>query len=380
MNTYNFLNGIDNFEDGMRELYGAGIKRTYDGANDRVILFSERGVRRSKREPNSCFSECNGYIFDVATRRPLCIPLPVFETSLNVEEVNRNLGDYTIYYALDGTAINLYYWGDSWRLSTAKGYDVSDMRWNSKETHREMLHEILTKVECEPNSFYDLLDKQFSYTFVIKHPNMHQFWEGGSPIYSIHYIQSANLETFECFEEVDRFPMCHTQKKSECGVIEELFPRLTASIENSKNGEYLYGFIVRSSNGVITLLESYLLRKIRSFIYEKYLIDNSKKLDIPCDAYTFLYHTLNPKTKCEFLRLFPQFTRAHNTVLERVSKLARIIERMYKGEKIDNTMALYIYEKLKLRISSRANYEIINNFILHRDNIVQIYTMLSDGI
>jgi len=91
----------------------------------------------------------------------ICLP-PV--KSFNLEEqgdmipLNEELEYESL---LDGTMINLFYYGDEWLISTRSeigGYN----RWQNKKSFRKMFD------ECASLD-YEILDKNMSYSFVMKH-------------------------------------------------------------------------------------------------------------------------------------------------------------------------------------------------------------------
>jgi len=102
---------------------------------------------------------CRGAIIDTDNNKVICLP-PA--KSIELKEDN----DYTflgteIQYLIDGTMINLFYKYDRWIISTRSeigGYN----KWNNKKTFRQMFEDC-----CDID--YDKLDKNCSYSFVMKH-------------------------------------------------------------------------------------------------------------------------------------------------------------------------------------------------------------------
>lgn len=98
-----------------------------------------------------------GAVIDINTNRVICLP-PI--KSLDVSEVENQ--DGAIYQSLvDGTMINLFYHGDKWLISTRSeigGYN----KWTNKKPFRQMFDECC-ELDC------DSLDKDMSYSFVMKH-------------------------------------------------------------------------------------------------------------------------------------------------------------------------------------------------------------------
>lgn len=103
---------------------------------------------------------CRGAIIDTETDKVICLPPP---KGIELKDVEN---DYTflnneIQYLIDGTMINMFYKYDKWMISTRSeigGYN----KWNNKKTFRQMFDEC-----CDID--YDKLDKDCSYSFVMRH-------------------------------------------------------------------------------------------------------------------------------------------------------------------------------------------------------------------
>tara|TARA_Y100001972_G_scaffold124729_1_gene174527 strand:+ start:901 stop:1950 length:1050 start_codon:yes stop_codon:yes gene_type:complete len=74
-----------------------------------------------------------------------------------------NFDNLRFFYSLEGTLLRLY-WNDvnnKWYISTHKKLDARNSRWGSRYTFGEIIDTIL------PKSFYDTLDKQLCYLFIL---------------------------------------------------------------------------------------------------------------------------------------------------------------------------------------------------------------------
>lgn len=83
--------------------------------------------------------------------------------SIDVDENNimNNSNNYNLSYLIDGTMINLFYYNNEWIISTRSeigGYN----KWDKKKSFRKMFD------ECS-NIDYDKLNKNYSYSFVMRH-------------------------------------------------------------------------------------------------------------------------------------------------------------------------------------------------------------------
>ena len=102
---------------------------------------------------------CRGAIIDSDNNKVVCLP-PA--KAIELKEDN----DYTflgteIQYLIDGTMINLFYKYDQWIIST-RGEIGGYNKWNNKKTFRKMFEDC-----CDID--YDKLDKNCSYSFVMRH-------------------------------------------------------------------------------------------------------------------------------------------------------------------------------------------------------------------
>jgi hypothetical protein len=99
-----------------------------------------------------------GAVIDINTNRVICLP-PI--KSLDDFPEEDNLEDAVYQSLVDGTMINLFYHGEKWLISTRSeigGYN----KWTNKKPFRQMFDECC-ELEC------DSLDKNMSYSFVMKH-------------------------------------------------------------------------------------------------------------------------------------------------------------------------------------------------------------------
>lgn len=101
-----------------------------------------------------------GAVIDSTINRVICLP-PIKSFDLN-QNTNIDAQNEMVYQSLiDGTMINLFYHENQWLISTRSeigGYN----KWQNKKSFRKMFD------ECS-NLDYDTLDKNMSYSFVMKH-------------------------------------------------------------------------------------------------------------------------------------------------------------------------------------------------------------------
>ena len=310
----------ENFDSVRRGLYSLGIKSSYD---KKKMIFSTLHTHKNQLA-NIYAQECNGLILELGTWKPLMVPPRSLRFNIVTEASNGFLhqGLYHIYKAQDGTCFNLYYYEDKWIISTAKGYEMNEIKWDGK-TYQELISECLAKL---PNmltweTFTNTLDKTRCYSLGFKPPNFHHFFEGtNQPVYKLWFIQSVNLNTESdtYLWASDKSPIdqisCQEYYTAPVGNLKELYRIATDSLDTFiSTGSVCYGFILRSVNFETTgfhsdlFIESSLMRTIRKFWYENSVVDLchslswSKEIAITLNAY------LDSSSYETFMYLFPQY-------------------------------------------------------------------------
>ena len=101
---------------------------------------------------------CRGAIIDRNEHKVVCLP-PVKSTEIKNITDEFTLAGGEIQHLLDGTMINLFY-RDEWLLST-RGEIGGRNKWINNKSFKDMFN------ECDLDT--DLLDRECSYSFVMKH-------------------------------------------------------------------------------------------------------------------------------------------------------------------------------------------------------------------
>ena len=338
MNTIKFIEDLNETDKSKirSTIYKSGILSTYNEEDNRMIFYTSKN-KKFLNFPNdiakNIWLECNGLVLDMKSMKPLVIPQKTFIKSIDTNEVNLNLSKdlYDISLIEDGTTISLYYSDDldSWRISTQKGYDMTDKMWGS-QTYKSIIDDILIVYNIEKSDFFDSLDKYKCYTFGFKHPSMHPFREGKpDPIIKIWFIQSTELiSPYNVSTEFDNpkitkqtvynFP---TEKNTKV-----LFNQLRMSFTNFlSSGNINYGFILRSKDESQTginsniILKSSLMNRIRQ-LYYNVPIDKLDKDKYDIEKYIVISSYLDTNTHIMFITLFPQYESLYKKLNDIKSK------------------------------------------------------------
>ena len=361
-------------------LYKQYIKTSYEPKpasydDQRIILTSTKFMRNGTKNVNALFSECNGLILNVNDWKPICIPLPSFKTQANTSECNNLLKNsaFDIYPVKYGTSINMYYWNpdhieetednlfDLWRISTTKGFDVTNLKWNNM-TYKEALFDIFDKLSINKLDFYKSLSCVNSYTFGFYHCDFHPFFESAEQKVKFWFIQSANLETFK--HDFENSP--HTDVKSQSKLnfkplsMQMLYRDLLAAYDLYETNKVInYGYILRlkkfthKDNNQHILLESSLLRKIRSLYHDEKHTMISKNNNYVRDKYVCVNSFLDLSRNKDFITLFPQYLEKFQQLGEIVKNLTNaIIEKITSGNIAGDDLFMQHVNKLSAQIDN----------------------------
>lgn len=312
---YNGLDDIDKIKD---DFYKVHIVVSYDAklvdGKRRVIFTATKGMRSQKFDRITY--ECNGLILEAPTWRPLTIPCPTPKTSVNNTTVSRllNRGQYQIYKIMDGTVIYLYSWESDWYISTARGLDMAEVKLNGKK-YRELFNDVLAPYETNYDDFTKQLDPNFSYSFVIRHKEIHPFTQptdnGLIFVHKIGYVVGGNMQIDRKEHDLTLPIPCQEEVPGDNVKLSELYSSLSTSLDKwvSTKENPLFGYLLISTEPYrvgtdhsCVLLESNLMRSIRQFVYDRKYMEYGENRDLA----TVVHGFLSPHRKT-FIALFPQY-------------------------------------------------------------------------
>ncbi len=332
------------FEQVRRFLYQQGIKTSYD--EDRMIFST---THPHKNHPVVYTQECNGLILEMDTWKPLMVPPRSLRFNIDTDVSNKFLhqGLYHVYKAQDGTCFNMYYYNNRWTISTAKGYDMNDVKWDGK-SYQQLVTECLEKVNLTWDKFVEQLDKNRCYSFGFKHPEFHRFFENGQSVYKVWFIQSIDLDMESDYYlwATDKSPIEELKLQEvyeePIGALKDLYKIAASALENYiENKEICYGFILRSVNMEVTgvhsdlFIESSLMRTIRKFWYENNLIDMCHQAQWSKETVVTLSAYLDSTSYEVFTVLFPQYADRFTEYSNKISKIIEYMCFLTKGETLD---------------------------------------------
>ena len=240
---------------------------------------------------------------------------------LNLEELIENWAGIKIEDFIDGTMINLFYHGsenetdciDNWNIST-RSCLYATCNWYTDKQFKTMFEEA---VKNNPIN-YETLNKKFTYTFVLQHPDNRIVTKYIKPnivlvnLYDIENIENINLEKYitDYLNKYDTFPW-NVPKNYKISS----FDSLNCMLEKMEYQQQ--GFILKYNNKRF---------KIRNIFYE-----DVKKLRGDTNLIELRYIQLRRNKRIKvFLNYFPEFNATFRNLENNIYKITNEIYNLYQ--------------------------------------------------
>jgi hypothetical protein len=302
----------------VKELLQHNIRCNYDpvtSADNRIILFCSEITDFNK--------ECNGLILDYTTWQPVC-RTPAIAGTCTVGD------DKKIYYAEDGTAVNLYYYNGRWCAGTLRGIDMLNMTWKGV-TYSEALAAVP----------FTELDTARTYNIVFTHPSMH--YTQTAAIWSIAQ-DGADFDTAVAWAQPQReFAGTVAEAEALCYTIDIAAP--------------IWGFIIRDAL-VSYKMDSRMMERVRYYVYDANVARVAAAVAVPREDYTLLMSLF---TGCpDYEVLFPTRQAARKAAHDEIMAVA---ERIAAGTPTCGISQYFIPRLHKLNLTNIAHGIMQTNYV-----------------
>lgn len=148
-------------------------------------------------ESHPWMRECRGLIVNTTTNKVICLP-PVKSIQKEMEwflQDGFQSQDFEIY--IEGTMMNVFFHEGTWFVSTRSSIGGNNS-WDGKMSFSKMFHETV------PKDFYESLQKDHCYSFVLIHKNNRIVspTNGGNRVYLVeqHKVGETGCERVQCEE------------------------------------------------------------------------------------------------------------------------------------------------------------------------------------
>ena len=253
MEFTNFIqqNQINNYAELEIKLNELNLKIKIDEQYPDLILIYGQDGQTSHDSLNltdsslKIIKECNGLIINKITLKIVCY---TFDKCPDELLFNNNEDNLYIEPAIEGTLMRLYHHNNNWIISTKKCIDASKSKWLSNRTFFELFF------DCIPNGdFYETLNKNFCYSFILTHPENNIVVNYASPF--LCHISTRDMTTLHEIDVSIGIPKNEKTKIDKMNI-----PIVISNIFNETN---------LNNEGIIFIDTNYNRFKIRTPIYNK---------------------------------------------------------------------------------------------------------------
>ncbi len=357
-----------------KNLYEEGIKTSYEPFGhdyDSRMIFSLTGNANKTR-----YAHVHGLILNCYDWGCVVMPPPYFETKPITRIIDQNLADkrYDIIPAHDGSVMSLYWWNDSWRISSTKGYDMTDIIFlHSSKTCKQIFTEAVGETW---ESFVRVLDKQYSYSFVVTHSDIHLYWKTRVPNKQVFFVHRAARGTGAIDYICEQKIAMQEPVKVDVSTMAEL-KALPAD-------QFPFGVILRTKDARLNepdvFIESQLFIDLKNLLYNYNL---NKEIDASSDRenYIALHAYLNKHHHARFKELFPQYSMTFEMISEKINMLVKAVMDLYSGAKMEETLLSRTAQRIQAYLSklvtiTKANEKIVRDYILDSKMTSTLYPFI----
>lgn len=420
MNTLEFINKLEDKSLGAvrAALYNLSIKTGYD-KEGRMILFPEtRGTNVIGKINN----ECNGLILynphwadekNESKIRCLAVPMPYLRNSnqMKSQSIILEWNETTqVFPCREGTNIVLYYFlsdGEKkgrWCISTSKGIEVNNLRWNNK-TYQEMFLESKNSefVNQEKNNqtFEEIcqnLDSGYSYCFGFNHSDFHVLNDHNSlwlnrVVNLSNFKDDKELYSKSCYELTVPIDFKNATSEEILNILNKTCDnennrQLTNNLDENKYNKCL-GYIIRNLTNGDVLIESELQRTINNLYYHISYTKSIAKTSYVRHNYVLLCNYFNGNKEI-FIETFPKFRSIFEYFDSEIELLVTCLETLYRKSKqkqehkfghnkyfkIAGEIKKNIDNLIKINVDDKMFHITIMTVLFHPTNFDALYRLL----
>ena len=322
MHYINCLDGITNFEESKAILQKKGlIVKEYDN------LYLVKYVKGQSDMKDSDVQKCRGIILEKNSNKLLCIPpqKSIDNDYYHNLQGNENFNSDIIFEEfIDGTMINLFKYQDKVYISTRSCFGAN-CRWNSSDTFNILFN------ECIDFSKFEDIEENYSYSFVIQHPDNTIVKKYVEPKITLCFVSTINKDN--SIIVLNRTAMQEQIDKNNFGIS---LPK----IYNIENMEEVYKQIDNmneTEQGIVIkkyIDESDLRSKVRNINYNKirFLRGNTNNKE-------YLYFELRKNQKIvEYLEYFPEDKEFFDSCRFKLYNFTNNLFNHYRNLKVNKTV------------------------------------------
>lgn len=304
-----FVKSFASRDEFIKFILANGILYTLDESLGLMIL------RYNRENPDCNFNDpftrfCRGMILD-SENNLVCVP-PEKHTPLENLEY-QSFSQLHVEDFIDGTMINVFYYGDEWHLATRSKIGANGT-WFSKKKFSDMFS------EAKGNLDFEKFEKNYTYTFVLRHPEnriVTQYETADLVLVQVRDMNTLGIENTNVVKNVlqDR------------GV-----DVITPVVYNFTDMEHLDSYLSQlhwQQQGVVIKFGNF-RSKVRN---QKFQHVKSMRGNTPHRLYCYLELKQNKMIK-EYLQYFPEMETEFKMYWQQLSNMTRLLHQTYMNYRV----------------------------------------------
>jgi len=146
---------------------------------------------------NELVQECNGIILDRSDYSVVAFGMKRMKDlteQFHRGDVEISFDDYKLEESEDGAVLTVYNYDNIWMVSTKRSIDAKNVKWSSQRNFYQLLSDAF--VDGKPDEMFSRdLEKEFTYSFILLHPENHLVIQHSKP--ELVYVSRRSLKTLK---------------------------------------------------------------------------------------------------------------------------------------------------------------------------------------
>jgi hypothetical protein len=330
------------------------VKENNDFCEKRFVLYNQNIKNNNKL--NSLSRECNGMVI-TNLGETLVYPIPPIVNFNHYDILENSTFNVTPLY--DGTIINMYYYMNTWRLSTRRTYDCTKLYPDGVEmTYGGIVFGMFLTFNIDIAEF----NTEYSYSLCVSSKVLHPYAKIDRISLIAIYNKSGDI-IVENIKNLSYSPI----KKYTYTEIKEFVKSHATNVDNKYFGSLIttdsINFLSNETTKIYKL-ESNLFYKIQQTLYNPNLVIDLRNMGvINRSIYTVVYNVLN-STIDNLIEIMPEWTKYYEILILVLMELSVYInKKVVEENNKTNNVLIIIKENEKHNLKKISSNYFINNLL-----------------
>ena len=329
------------------------VKENTDMCENRMVLYNTRKQNNSKSYDN-VYRECNGMVI-TNHGEILVYPIPPIVNFNHLDMLEHSSFNVTPLY--DGTIINMYYYMNTWRISTRRSYDCTKIYPDGIEmTYGGIVFGLLLTFRINLEDF----NTDYSYSLCVSSKVLHPYAKTDRVSLIAAYKKSGEI-VVENIPNLQYSPI----KKYNYAELKEFIKNHLSNVGNKYFGSLISmdsDEFISTNTQKIYKLESDLFIKIQNTLYNPKLVTDLRNMGINNrPVYTMVYNALN-NTVNNLIEIMPEWIKYYELLILVLMEVSGYINNKLLEENNCNTTVI-VQENEKIEVNKIPKNDFVSNLL-----------------